>query len=126
MSQPIPRVNVLGTGTSVINLRLAGDAITAAIAARQKGYICITGVHGVTEAQDDPAFKDILHQSFLTTPDGHADGLVRLEGRAQGNGPRLWCGLDADSAIKKSAAWTVVRSASDIRSTMAWKTSPAT
>ena len=80
MSQPIPRVNVLGTGISVINLRLAGDAITAAIAARQKGYICITGVHGVTEAQDDPAFKDILNQSFLTTPDGM---------------PMVWCGWKA-------------------------------
>jgi N-acetylglucosaminyldiphosphoundecaprenol N-acetyl-beta-D-mannosaminyltransferase len=35
-----------------------------------KGYICVTGVHGVMVAQDDPAFMRILNDSFLTVPDG--------------------------------------------------------
>ena len=64
------RVNVLGVGISVLNLRTALDAITDAVCTRRKGYICVTGVHGVMEAQDDPAFKDILNQAFLCTPDG--------------------------------------------------------
>lgn len=64
------RVNVLGVGVSVLNLDLAEEAVAAAIERRQKGYICITGVHGVSEAQSDPGFKRILNQSFLTTPDG--------------------------------------------------------
>lgn len=64
------RVNVLGVGVSVLNLDLAEEAVAAAIERRQKGYVCITGVHGVSEAQSDPGFKRILNQSFLTTPDG--------------------------------------------------------
>lgn len=77
MINPPSRVNVLGVGISDINLRSAGDAITAALQNREKGYICVTGVHGVTEAQDDPQFRAILNQSFLTTPDGM---------------PMVWCG----------------------------------
>ena len=64
------RVNVLGVGISILNLRTARDAIAAAVRERRKGYICVTGVHGVMEAQDDAAFKKILNESFLCTPDG--------------------------------------------------------
>lgn len=64
------RVSVLGVGVSVLNLKTALDAIAAAVAERHKGYICVTGVHGVMEAQDDPGFKQILNQAFLCTPDG--------------------------------------------------------
>jgi len=64
------RVNVLGVGISVLNLRTALDAIAGAVKARRKGYVCVTGVHGVMEAQDDAAFKDILNGAFLCTPDG--------------------------------------------------------
>src|SRR5277367_2222794 len=64
------RVNVLGVGISVLNLRTALDVIAAAVRARRKGYICVTGVHGVMEAQDDAAFKKILNDAFLCTPDG--------------------------------------------------------
>lgn len=77
MPYSIPRINVLGVGISIINLRTAGDAIDQAIAERQKGYICITGVHGVCEAQEHPDFKTVLNGSFLTTPDGM---------------PMVWCG----------------------------------
>ena len=64
------RVNVLGVGISVLNLRTAVAAMADAIAARRKGYICVTGVHGVMEAQADTGFKDILNRAFLCTPDG--------------------------------------------------------
>jgi N-acetylglucosaminyldiphosphoundecaprenol N-acetyl-beta-D-mannosaminyltransferase len=64
------RVNVLGVGLSVLNLRTALAAIADAIGRRQKGYICVTGVHGVMEAQADEAFKRILNGAFLCTPDG--------------------------------------------------------
>lgn len=66
----VERVNVLGVGISVLNLPRALDVIARAIAERRKGYITVTGVHGVTEAQDDPAFRRILNASFLCTPDG--------------------------------------------------------
>ena len=64
------RVNVLGVGISILNPGTARDAIAAAVRERRKGYICVTGVHGVMEAQDDAAFKKILNESFLCTPDG--------------------------------------------------------
>jgi N-acetylglucosaminyldiphosphoundecaprenol N-acetyl-beta-D-mannosaminyltransferase len=35
-----------------------------------RGYVCVTGVHGVMEAQADQAFRGILNRSFITTPDG--------------------------------------------------------
>ena len=63
-------VNVLGVGISVLDLRMALDAIAGAVRGRRKGYIAVTGVHGVMEAQDDAAFKNILNQAFLCTPDG--------------------------------------------------------
>lgn len=66
----VERVNVLGVGISVLNLQRAVEVIAEAIAERRKGYIAVTGVHGVTEAQDDPEFRRILNNSFLCTPDG--------------------------------------------------------
>ena len=64
------RVNVLGVGISVLNLQSALAAIAAAVREKRKGYICVTGVHGVMEAQADAAFKKILNNAFLCTPDG--------------------------------------------------------
>jgi N-acetylglucosaminyldiphosphoundecaprenol N-acetyl-beta-D-mannosaminyltransferase len=64
------RINVLGVGISVLNLPTALAAIAAAVQERRKGYICVTGVHGVMEAQDDYSFKQILNGAFLCTPDG--------------------------------------------------------
>ena len=66
----IERVNVLGAGISVINLPAALAAIAAAVRDRRKGYVCVTGVHGVMEAQNDPGFRKILNGAFLCTPDG--------------------------------------------------------
>ena len=69
-SKRIPRANVLGVGISAINLDLAVSAVAEALDQKAKGYVCVTGVHGVSEAQRDPAFRAILNHSFLTTPDG--------------------------------------------------------
>jgi N-acetylglucosaminyldiphosphoundecaprenol N-acetyl-beta-D-mannosaminyltransferase len=33
-------------------------------------YVAVTGMHGVMEAQHDPAFKDILNAADLVVPDG--------------------------------------------------------
>lgn len=64
------RVNVLGVGVGVLNLTTALEAIACAVAERRKGYVCVTGVHGVSEAQNDPEFRRILNRAFLNTPDG--------------------------------------------------------
>ena len=64
------RVNVLGVGISPINLDTASEIIHAAIRSELQGYVGVTGVHGVTEAQSDSSFKKILNNTFLNTPDG--------------------------------------------------------
>ena len=64
------RVNVLGVGINALNLKSALAQIADAIRNRRKGYICVTGVHGVMEAQTDEGFRAILNNAFLCTPDG--------------------------------------------------------
>lgn len=68
--EPPHRINVLGVGISEIDYDTALEQIRAAIAERRKGYVTVTGVHGVSESQDDPALRDIHNASFLSTPDG--------------------------------------------------------
>jgi N-acetylglucosaminyldiphosphoundecaprenol N-acetyl-beta-D-mannosaminyltransferase len=65
-----PRANVLGIGISAINMEDAIRLSDSLIQRGGKGYICVTGVHGVVEAQSDPAFRRILNRSFMSTPDG--------------------------------------------------------
>lgn len=64
------RANLLGTGISAINMREAVRLLESRLASGEKGYVCVTGVHGIMEAQRDPAFRKVLNESFLTTPDG--------------------------------------------------------
>ena len=66
----IERANVLGIGVSAINLQSALGAIAEALERKTKGYICVTGVHGVMEAQRDLRLRGILNEAFLNTPDG--------------------------------------------------------
>lgn len=66
----IQKFNVLGVAMSAMTLDIATQAVLEACAERRKGYVCVTGVHGVTEAQSDPAFRQILNGAFLNTCDG--------------------------------------------------------
>jgi N-acetylglucosaminyldiphosphoundecaprenol N-acetyl-beta-D-mannosaminyltransferase len=69
-AQTTPRANVLGVGVSAIDMEAAIQLSDSMVRSRQRGYICVTGVHGVMEAQSDPLLKRILNRSFMTTPDG--------------------------------------------------------
>lgn len=69
VAQPA-RANVLGVGISALNLDSAVEAVVHALEHKVRGYVCVTGVHGVSEAQNDPAFRRILNRAFLNTPDG--------------------------------------------------------
>lgn len=68
--QAIPRYNVLGVGISALGLAQARDAILAARGRTRLGYVCVTGVHGVSEAQRDPAVRRALNAAWLNVPDG--------------------------------------------------------
>jgi N-acetylglucosaminyldiphosphoundecaprenol N-acetyl-beta-D-mannosaminyltransferase len=100
----VPRVDVLGVGIHAMDMDTAIREILDALDHRKKGYVCVTGVHGVMEAQDDLEFRRILNESFLTTPDGMPTVWV---GRAQGHrsiarvyGPDLMAIVCASSVAK--------------------------
>jgi N-acetylglucosaminyldiphosphoundecaprenol N-acetyl-beta-D-mannosaminyltransferase len=77
----VPRANVLGVGVSAVNLARATGLFEEWIESGRRGYVCVTGVHGVMEAQRDEQFRRILNGSLLTTPDGTPTVWV---GRSQG------------------------------------------
>jgi N-acetylglucosaminyldiphosphoundecaprenol N-acetyl-beta-D-mannosaminyltransferase len=64
------RIDVLGVGVHAVALKQSVRAIESALDAGLKGFVCITGVHGVMEAQHDERFRGVLNSSLLTTPDG--------------------------------------------------------
>jgi N-acetylglucosaminyldiphosphoundecaprenol N-acetyl-beta-D-mannosaminyltransferase len=76
------RANVLGVGVHAIDLPSAVSIIESAVREGRKGYVCVTSVHGVMEAQRDREFRDLLNRAMLVTPDGMPTVWV---GRMQGN-----------------------------------------
>jgi N-acetylglucosaminyldiphosphoundecaprenol N-acetyl-beta-D-mannosaminyltransferase len=61
---------VLGVGISVLNIPTTIELLRAAVAEGRRGYVTVTGVHGVMESQDDPRLLSIHNESLLSTPDG--------------------------------------------------------
>jgi N-acetylglucosaminyldiphosphoundecaprenol N-acetyl-beta-D-mannosaminyltransferase len=62
--------NVLGVGIHAIDIEGAADRLERALANGERGYVCVSGVHGVMEAQSNHEFKNILNSSLLNVPDG--------------------------------------------------------
>jgi N-acetylglucosaminyldiphosphoundecaprenol N-acetyl-beta-D-mannosaminyltransferase len=75
--------DVLGVKVSAIDLQRAVELADRWITAGKQGYICVTGVHGVMEAQSDPEFRSILNHAAMNVPDGMPMTWV---GRRQGFG----------------------------------------
>ncbi len=71
------RVNVLGVAVNVTTMSTALAEIEGQIGRRERGYVCVTGVHGVMESRHDPELRRIHKESSLTVPDGR---------------PMVWCG----------------------------------
>lgn len=78
----MPQANVLGVGVSAIHLSQAVELILTGIQNEEHGYITVTGVHGVMEAQSDPACRRIFNRAWMVTPDGMPMTWV---GRLQGH-----------------------------------------
>lgn len=62
--------NILGVGVSAINMGIAIEQINNWIDAREKHYVCVTGVHGVMESQRDENLRQIHNAAGMVTPDG--------------------------------------------------------
>jgi len=69
---------------SAINMRSGVDLADRWIADGHPGYVCVTGVHGVMEAQKDAEFFEILNRATINTPDGMPMSWVgRMQGHAE-------------------------------------------
>lgn len=62
--------DVLGVDLSAINMNRAIDLAESWIATGKSAYVCMTGVHGVMEAQSDAHLRSVLNGAFLNAPDG--------------------------------------------------------
>jgi N-acetylglucosaminyldiphosphoundecaprenol N-acetyl-beta-D-mannosaminyltransferase len=65
-----PRANVLGVAIDAVNMEQSLARLAQHLRQKQKGYVCLTGVHGVMEAHRDPGLAQIFARSALTAPDG--------------------------------------------------------
>ena len=78
----IEKVNVLGVGISVLDQDRAREFLFEAVREGRRGYVTITNVHSVSEAQRDPELKRIFNNALLATPDGMP---IVWMGRLQGH-----------------------------------------
>lgn len=63
-------VNILGVRVHATSMDRALARIETLLASGSKGYVCVTGVQGIMEAQNDSNLKRIINGSALTIPDG--------------------------------------------------------
>ena len=95
--------DVLGVRVNAIQISQVIHTLNQWIIQRDSGrYIAVTGMHGVTEAQHDPSFKEILNNADLTVPDGMPlVWMARLRGfplRRRVYGPELMLAVCATGA----------------------------
>ena len=64
------RVSILGVKVNATDMNGALDRLERAVLDGEKGYVCVTGVQGIMEAQKDANLKSIINKSLFTTPDG--------------------------------------------------------
>lgn len=76
-------VDILGVRVSAVDRANALDYLKQLIASDRREYVCVTGVHGVIECQDDVALRDIHNSAGMVIPDGM---------------PMVWCGRYAGAA----------------------------
>lgn len=70
-----PHADVLGVDLSAVNMTRAIDLAerriaTSRLASSKSAYICMTGVHGVMEAQSNSHLRNVLNEAFINAPDG--------------------------------------------------------
>lgn len=94
-----PRGDVLGTLIDCIDADQAVELVRKWALRRESGYVCHCNAHSVVTARHDDAFREILNEADLVTPDGSSVAwLLRKTGWPQQSrvaGPDLmWNLLD--------------------------------
>ena len=64
------QMNILGVHVSATNMPEAVGQIKTWIANRTRTYVCVTGVHGIMECQDNLRLRTIHNSAGMVTPDG--------------------------------------------------------
>lgn len=102
-----PHANLLGVQVSAVNLEQATELACRWIECGSFGYACMTGVHGVMEAQRDDSLREILNGAVLNAPDGTPLSWVgQMQGFARMNyvtGPQFMarmCGIAAERGYR--------------------------
>ncbi|MGU5767031.1 WecB/TagA/CpsF family glycosyltransferase [Aeromonas allosaccharophila] len=97
------RVPVIGVGIDVIAWPTVLEWLSSNAQRKHSSYICITNVHSVVTATQDPAFGEIVQGADMVTPDGAPVAwMLRKLGHANQeriNGPDLmwkYCALAAE------------------------------
>jgi N-acetylglucosaminyldiphosphoundecaprenol N-acetyl-beta-D-mannosaminyltransferase len=97
-------VSILGIKVHATNMDRALSRLETAVNTGEKGYVCVTGVQGVMEAQMDSNLKRIINGALLTIPDGRPTvwvgwlrGLFQMR---QVTGPTIMLRICALSAEK--------------------------
>ena len=67
---PPPAAPVLGVPLSLIDYEGALDWIDAMVAARRRGYVCVSAVHTVMASREDRALRSAVLRADLVVPDG--------------------------------------------------------
>ena len=67
---PLASQEVLGIPLALTDYTRTLDWIEAAVAARQRAYVCVAAVHTVMESQEDPELREAVLASNFTVPDG--------------------------------------------------------
>src|ERR1700737_3210666 len=66
----IEQFKVLGVNISVLDQGRAREFLFEAVRKGERGYVTITNVYSVSEAQRDPKLREIFNRALLSTPDG--------------------------------------------------------
>lgn len=103
---PAPTYDLLGVGMSILTLPEAVGRILSAVESGKKGYVCVTGMHGIMEARDDPKLQRILNSAFLCTPDGMPTVWL---GKARGHSMERVYGPDLTLSLLEATAGKPVR-----------------
>lgn len=64
------RAPVISFEVDALNYRSAVDALLRRVSTGQAGYVCVSNVHMVMEAYDDPSFADVVRGAAMVTSDG--------------------------------------------------------
>jgi len=77
-----PRVDVLGVAVSATTIEDTLRVVAGWISRREPHYVCVSGMHGVMECQQDEELRNIHNAAGLVTPDGMPlVWLCRLKGQ---------------------------------------------